>query len=314
MAELVPIPKNTTYKQKGYRVKVDNVNAVIPEREFERWVHKMTNTVQQKHVISDVVLVYPKRQKGISQCIMLFNTRDDAKHVRKKMNRTLFRGQALTVEHCGDYMDQNVHQSKATRSKEQCPPGLSLPKKKKTRNKHVENEAVYDMGHIKADESLKSSPKSSVDTQTNIADRQQAELIRKLQQMKKEMDRASKAKTAMIRAQMQEKAKTTTPPVMNRRDERRSPLSVVSAPAVVAPVVVQWTEQEWMEHIKTEILSKLNALTFNTVLSQMIETVKHTQSIEQMESIIGCILRHGVRHELLVDLCVRLCGQLTDDC
>ena len=99
-AEIVPLPKNTNFHrvQNGVRVRIANVNNVMGRRDFEFWCRKMTQTQKKTHLIYDIEIVFPKISRGSSQCILLFDTEEDIKYVKKRMQNRKFRGMPLKFE------------------------------------------------------------------------------------------------------------------------------------------------------------------------------------------------------------------------
>eukprot|EP01084_Bolivina_argentea_P092351 166153_1 len=80
-ADIIPLPKNNEHhgiviqrQQKGYRVRIQNVNCIMGRKDFENWVYAKTNVLRKKRVIYDIEIVFPKLQRGSKQCIMLFDT------------------------------------------------------------------------------------------------------------------------------------------------------------------------------------------------------------------------------------------------
>merc|ERR1712154_144554 len=61
-------------------------------RDFEQWVHRNTNTTKRKHYVYDIEIVFPKIQRGHTECIMLFDKMEDTKYVIDKIQDKHFRG------------------------------------------------------------------------------------------------------------------------------------------------------------------------------------------------------------------------------
>ena len=135
----------------GCRVKIKNINCVMQRWDFEEWVHWTTNTAKQRTLVTDIELCYPRKQRGTSQCICVFEYAEEVDDVLYGLKNVPFRGIVLKFERWrhGDHAELIRFKIDAMRQRQQ-----EKEKEKESaeldfveQQKHGANHGHYDAKH-----------------------------------------------------------------------------------------------------------------------------------------------------------------------
>ena len=100
IADIIPMPKRDTHSghaplqnPHGTRVRVCNVNCVMGIKDFNQWIRTTVVSMKEspKQAISDIEIVFPKVQHGVTHCILCFSELKYAKYVIDSLNDKPFR-------------------------------------------------------------------------------------------------------------------------------------------------------------------------------------------------------------------------------